>query len=47
VGVPRPMNFLPMTRIRQSKSPMFRRCRWRPDVDWSRGTRVSSYSCPC
>ena len=47
VGVPRPMNFLPMTRIRQSKSPMFRRYRWRPDVDWSRGTRGSSYSCPC
>jgi len=30
-GVPRPVNCLPMTRIRQSKSPTFRRCRWRQD----------------
>jgi hypothetical protein len=47
VGVPRPTSFLPMTRMRKSKSPMFRRCRWRPDGDWSRDTRASSYSCPC
>ena len=47
VGVPRPTNFLPVTRIRKSKSPMFRRCRWRPGGDWSRGTRVSSYSSRC
>lgn len=45
--VPRPTNVLPMTRICKSKSPMFGRCRWRPDGDWSRGTRGSSYSCPC
>ncbi len=32
VGVPRPTNFLPTRRIRKSKSPMFRRCRWRPDA---------------
>jgi len=32
VGVPRPTNSLPMMRIRKSKSPMFRRCRWRLDA---------------
>ena len=32
VGVPRPTNSLPMTRIRKFKSPMFRRCRWRLDA---------------
>ena len=30
--VPRPRNSLLMTRIRRYKSPMFRRCRWRPDA---------------
>ena len=30
--VPPPTNSLPMTRIRKSKSRMFRRCRWKPDV---------------
>ena len=47
VGVPRPTNFLVMTRNRGSKSLTFRRCRWRPDGDWSRGTRASFCSCPC
>jgi len=47
VGVPRPTNSLLMTKIRKSKSPMSRRCLWRPDGDWSRGTRASSCSCPC
>ena len=28
----RPTNSLPMTRIRKSKSPMFKRCRWKPDA---------------
>ena len=47
VGVPRPTNFLSMTRSRKSKSPMFRRCRWKPGGDFSPGTRGSFYSCPC
>ena len=30
---PRPMNSMPMARNRKSRSPMFRRCLWRPAVD--------------
>jgi len=29
---PRPTNSLPMTKIRKFKSPIFGRCRWKPDA---------------